>query len=295
MKRTPAIAIAAATLLVAVMLWRQHVIEGELAALRAALENAPAPAVRTPVEVAQEPRRTATPIAAAERTPAQLQERIEDLERLANGHADLIEELLRKFSDMEAARQKAIAPAWSVLQVIGPPDTMSDGDHSTAWAPAQQDGGAEWLVTEFAQPVEVVQVVVRETCGPGCITKITTVTDAGTEVTLWQGTPPKNASPSNTVFNIPPGTTTGRIKVYLDTSLVAGWNEIDAVQLVGRDGSRQWAKNASASSSYGGAGTIDLNLGLERERGGLSTQQRSYPVDLFSLGITTETTAPRPR
>ena len=32
---------------------------------------------------------------------------------------------------------------------------------------------------------------------------------------------------------------------------VAGWNEIDAVELIGRDGSRQWAKGANASSSYG--------------------------------------------
>ena len=41
------------------------------------------------------------------------------------------------------------------------------------------------------------------------------------------------------------------MKVYLDTKRVAGWNEIDAVELIGRDGSRQWAKGASASSSYG--------------------------------------------
>jgi hypothetical protein len=31
---------------------------------------------------------------------------------------------------------------------------------------------------------------------------------------------------------------------------VPGWNEIDAVELIGRDGSHQWAKQASASSTY---------------------------------------------
>jgi hypothetical protein len=40
------------------------------------------------------------------------------------------------------------------------------------------------------------------------------------------------------------------IKVYLDTSLIQGWEEIDAVELVGRDGSRQWAKDVNASSTY---------------------------------------------
>ena len=41
-----------------------------------------------------------------------------------------------------------------------------------------------------------------------------------------------------------------RIKVYLDTTRQRGWNEIDAVELVGKDGTRQWASRASASSSY---------------------------------------------
>jgi hypothetical protein len=40
------------------------------------------------------------------------------------------------------------------------------------------------------------------------------------------------------------------IKVYLDTARVPGWNEVDAVELIGKDGSRQWAKRASASSTY---------------------------------------------
>ena len=40
------------------------------------------------------------------------------------------------------------------------------------------------------------------------------------------------------------------LKVYLDTTRVPGWNEIDAVQLVGKDGSKQWASASSSSSSY---------------------------------------------
>ena len=261
MKHTPAIAAAAATILIAALFWRQEILEREVAALRGALENISVPEKPTPIVNPRGIPQPAPQPAAADRSSAQAEERIADLERVANGHADLIEELMRKFDDMEFARQKSLAPGWSVLQVIGPPDTMSDGDQQTAWAPAQPDGGEEWLVTEFAQPVEVAQVVVRETCGPGCITRITSVTDAGAEVTLWQGEPPKNASPSNTVFAVSPGVTTGRVKVYLDTKRVPGWNEIDAVQLVGRDGSRQWARNASASSSYGGGSVINLGLG----------------------------------
>jgi len=40
------------------------------------------------------------------------------------------------------------------------------------------------------------------------------------------------------------------VKVYLDTRRVPGWNEIDAVELVGRDGTRQWATAATAISTF---------------------------------------------
>ena len=40
------------------------------------------------------------------------------------------------------------------------------------------------------------------------------------------------------------------VKLYLDSAGVPGWNEIDAVELVGRDGSHQWARSATASSTY---------------------------------------------
>ena len=110
---------------------------------------------------------------------------------------------------------------------------------------------------------------------------------------LWRGEPPKIASPSNTVFTAPSGVTTGRIKVYLDTKRVAGWNEIDAVQLVGRDGSRQWAKNASASSSYGGDSTINLVLQPSfRNRPG---DDRRRTDMFFRLLERTETTGLRPQ
>jgi hypothetical protein len=259
-KPTPVIAIAAAVVALVALLWRQAALHGELAELQRALNEVRA---GSPGSLAVErggPSPGAAGPASAETSSSQEQQRIAELERVANAHADWIEELLRRLNESERSRQKSLAPGWSVLQAIGPPDTMTDGDQQTAWAPAQQDADMEWLVTEFERPVEAAQVIVRETCGPGCITKITSVTDEGVEVTLWAGEPPKNASPSNTAFAVPPGTTTRRIKVYLETKRVPGWNEIDAVELVGRDGSRQWAGNASASSSYGVGSRLYLGV-----------------------------------
>ena len=43
----------------------------------------------------------------------------------------------------------------------------------------------------------------------------------------------------------------GRVKLYLDSAAVPGWNEIDAVGLVSRDGATLCASSATASSFYG--------------------------------------------
>jgi len=48
------------------------------------------------------------------------------------------------------------------------------------------------------------------------------------------------------------------IRVVLDTNRTPGWNEIDAVELIG--GGAQWAKQATASSTYnGGRAAIGFN------------------------------------
>jgi hypothetical protein len=43
---------------------------------------------------------------------------------------------------------------------------------------------------------------------------------------------------------------TREIRLIVDTDRVPGWNEIDAVELIGASGVRQWVQSARASSSY---------------------------------------------
>jgi hypothetical protein len=91
---------------------------------------------------------------------------------------------------------------------------------------------------------------VRETYNPGAISKVTAVLPNGQETILWEGMGEPTQAPVETVFPVKGDIYAQSVKVYLDTKRVPGWNEIDAVELVGRDGSRQWASKASASSSY---------------------------------------------
>jgi hypothetical protein len=79
------------------------------------------------------------------------------------------------------------------------------------------------------------------------------VSATGHETELWKGVDPTpvTAAMGRSIIPIPQGTWTRRIKIYLDSAAVPGWNEIDAVAMHDRDGSIQWARNAWASTSFG--------------------------------------------
>ena len=98
--------------------------------------------------------------------------------------------------------------------------------------------------------MDITEVRVRETYNPGAISKVTALLANGTEVTLWEGVEPKSEAPVEMSFQVPESVNAKSVKVYLDTKRVPGWNEIDAVQLIGRDGSQQWASQVTASSTY---------------------------------------------
>jgi len=139
--------------------------------------------------------------------------------------------------------------SWGTEQVLGPPDTTTAGDAPTAWASLQPNAGPEWLVLGFDDLVDVAQVRIRETYNPGAISKVTAVVN-GAEVVLWEGNADKAKGIRDFVVPVSGNVRSDSVIVHLDTTRVSSWPEIDAVELVGRDGSRQWASSANASSTY---------------------------------------------
>ena len=139
--------------------------------------------------------------------------------------------------------------SWGTEQVIGPPDTVRPGDAPTAWAPLKANAGKEWLAVGFEQAVDVAEVRIRETYNPGAISKVTAVVN-NEEVTLWEGTAEQSTTPRDFVIPVADGVQTDSVVVHVDTTRVGSWTEIDAVELVGQDGTRQWANSATASSTF---------------------------------------------
>lgn len=144
--------------------------------------------------------------------------------------------------------------AWGVEQLVGPPDTPSAGDRVTAWASATPDSQAEWIICDFARDVHPKEIEIHETYNPGALVKASIFDALGREVVVWQGTDPTKPGSGRGISRLPINTIwkTQRVKLYLDSVTVRGWNEIDAVALHGSEGPPQWTSHAKASSSYGG-------------------------------------------
>jgi hypothetical protein len=141
---------------------------------------------------------------------------------------------------------------WGHEQAAGEPDTAQAGDVPSAWASKLPDGGEEWLQVDYERPVDLQQINVIESHNPGAISKVVAVLPDGRETTVWEGTlePSGTDEQVSSEFPVTHDIRAQSVKVYLDTARVPGWNEIDAVQVVGRDGTKQWANASRASSSY---------------------------------------------
>ena len=88
---------------------------------------------------------------------------------------------------------------------------------------------------------------------PASLVRVTAFKLDGEEVELWKGQDPTPApTPSMGISEVPVKADfkTNRIKIYLASKDVPGWNEIDAVGIRDTDRKMHWAVSADASSTY---------------------------------------------
>jgi hypothetical protein len=129
-------------------------------------------------------------------------------------------------------------PRYGAIQATGAPDVPTHSDNPLSWAPKSADSAApEWITLTYATPVHATAVKVRQSAAPGAIAKVELIEPSGTAHVLWEGID-SVAYPRNSIgWLVREGPRTDyvvdRIRITLQTSRVWGWNELDAVQLVG--------------------------------------------------------------
>jgi hypothetical protein len=125
--------------------------------------------------------------------------------------------------------------AWSANRATGGPDVDKYGDDGHAWTSKTPDAGIEWLELKYLKPVHAEEVRVRESCGSGAVIKVEIFDEQGSAHSVWAGNDPTKDLNYLIVKFPKTAFKSDRVKITLATNVVPGWNEIDAVQLVGSD------------------------------------------------------------
>jgi hypothetical protein len=123
------------------------------------------------------------------------------------------------------------------MQATGAPNVSTYSDDGNAWTPKDADSGIEWLELEYAKAVEAREIRIRQSYGAGAIIKVEAYDAAGAAQVVWSGPDSTDYSDNQiswlTIPIKPAPIKTQKLKITLATNMVGGWNEIDAVQLIG--------------------------------------------------------------
>jgi len=146
------------------------------------------------------------------------------------------EDVLRQWAlDAEASTSYA-DPEWGAQQAVGIPDTSRCGDFQTAWAPAGSDS-EEWLELKYALPVHATTINIVQSFNPNQVAKVELINNDGEAFMIYEQLPEAVDQPCPYALSIIVEHTVERyntVRITLDQSFLGlGWNEIDAVELIG--------------------------------------------------------------
>ena len=144
---------------------------------------------------------------------------------------------IRQWAASATASTEYGNPDWAASQATGAPNVAECSDNNLAWASI--DGSTvQWLELTYATPVKPFEINIYQTYNPGQIVKVELfATDGQTTYLAYTATPVKlEVCPHRlTLFldgsHLAP---VDRLRITVDQSVLGvGWDEIDAVELVG--------------------------------------------------------------
>jgi hypothetical protein len=102
-----------------------------------------------------------------------------------------------------------------------------------SWRPGTPDGGTEWVEVWFDQSVHASAIEVYQSLNPGAIVRVLVRDLEGELHEVWAGEDPNRTCPAVLRIDFEPlDFAANSVRVELNTALVAGWNQIDAVKFI---------------------------------------------------------------
>jgi hypothetical protein len=145
-------------------------------------------------------------------------------------------ELINQWAVSAKASSSYGDPDWAAIQATGEPDTNECADAPTAWASAERTG-VDWLELYYEKPVYAKRINIVQTHSPNQVTKVDVIDTDGNYYTIYSRDPEVMECPFTLTLSL--ADTDYQVigvKLTVDQSILdpTSWNEIDAVELVGR-------------------------------------------------------------
>ena len=143
---------------------------------------------------------------------------------------------IRQWAAGATASSEFSDPEWAASQASGAPDTQRCGDYQTAWATAGSDT-IETLVLTYTVSVHVTGINIVQTFNPNQVVQVELLGVFDRGIAVYESQPLQVDQPCPYLLSIPIEKTEeqfSKVRVTVDQSVLGlGWNQIDAVELVG--------------------------------------------------------------
>jgi hypothetical protein len=159
-----------------------------------------------------------------------------DLQNLPPEFVIIQGQQIRQWAVEAEASSEYADPEWAANQAIAAPNTDRCGDYQTAWATAGSDS-IEWLIVRYPVAVHVTAVHIIQSFNPSQVVKVELLGAFDRAVEIFNQPPIQVDQPCPYTLPIPVEKTEERfdaLRITVDQSILGlGWNQIDAVELVG--------------------------------------------------------------
>jgi hypothetical protein len=144
-------------------------------------------------------------------------------------------EEIRQWASSATASSEYGDPDWAAIQATGAPDTPDCGDYKTAWASSASDT-VEWIELSYDTPVYPTEVNIVQSYYPNQVLFVDLLDTEGELHGIYVGEPEDKSDECPYTLSIPVeggDYLVVGVRITIDQSVLANWNEIDAVELVG--------------------------------------------------------------
>ncbi len=141
---------------------------------------------------------------------------------------------VRQWASGAAASSEYGDPSWAAIQATGAPNVSDCGDDPNAWASSGSDS-RDWIELTYDYPVYVTQINIYQTYNPNQVIKVELIDLTASYHEIYTGEAEEEDCPYILTIDVPQTDyLAGGLRITIDQSLLGlGWNEIDAVELVG--------------------------------------------------------------